>query len=308
LPEGFAGGVDFSALADYSALADLFVSGAPTGTVAEITVPNNDEKKRGIILVLNVIPLEGKLLTLPAKQVSYRNLLFNMPELRITILPAIAAPAAVAGGTAAPAEAAAAYGSDGKVSFPPFSPPFFFRSSLAKIAGEAELLWEGGDSAEALALLRSAERDHPAGFLIAPLRRAADAGLGFPNREDEKWRPRSIFRITLILSLLLFLLCFFISAKKKRMHKALPVLLALIAVLSAIPLGQGLIVRFLPGQTVSAVLRAAESRRVPEEESSSGIVFGSGEPVQIGAVRGEWAYVKSLAGSGWVKTGNIIKY
>jgi len=139
------------------------------------------EHLAGVVLKLRLIPLHASPFVLERRQVSHNNagaaIIFEIPALRI---PVSAAPPAQAAMPAARPETLPAEKPAPAVIRPPF--PAGDTVQHKDVYHAAKKLWEDGQYARALAMLRRNEQGR--GFAV--LRREAEQALGFVETNDEK--------------------------------------------------------------------------------------------------------------------------
>jgi hypothetical protein len=174
--------------------AALFMPPVPPGHILESLPLTQGERSAGIALKLRLIPLEAVPFALERRQLSTAATVFEIPALRISV-----------SSTPKPETIPATVdtSSDEGSSIPPF-PSLelvaaahldLFRRHQAVCQVTYDLangFWQRGCFADALAELRQKERDHPAGSLIAGIRRRAEQSLGLTGTGDEQ---RGILRL-----------------------------------------------------------------------------------------------------------------
>jgi hypothetical protein len=173
---------------------ELFTPAASEGFIIESERLTPEERTAGLALRLKLIPLAARSLVLPARTVSFGNAIFEVPALRLPVYPAQPQVAHNETDKSGPALTAP----DPPPAFPEFEavirhhPVLFklFRSAVENTYAGAKGLWEQGRRAEALAMLRQRERDHPAGSFFSSLRKQAELSLGLTGTRDETWRDR----------------------------------------------------------------------------------------------------------------------
>jgi hypothetical protein len=180
--------------------AERFLPPVPQGHILESLPVSMEEQSAGTALKLRLIPLGTSDFSLDRRQLSLDGMTFELPPLRI----------AVSATTSAAASAAAEHSPqdsriDQQITEPhirpglPFPPMETARISSSRrytryrleyetMYNTAKNLWERGYIANALVTLRQNERDHPAGSLLASIRREAESALGFTGTFDEKKR------------------------------------------------------------------------------------------------------------------------
>jgi len=165
--------------------AGQFLPLVPPGHILESLPLTPEDKSAGIALKLRLIPLEAVPLVLARRQFSHGGAIFEVPALRIPVSRTAAEKTLHAQETA---------GNSRALPFPPFDaaiesyPKIYqkYRDECNAVYAVAGNLWEEGQRAGALAMLRQIERDHPAGALFAIIRRGAERALGLTGAKDEK--------------------------------------------------------------------------------------------------------------------------
>jgi len=166
--------------------AGQFLPVVPPGYILESIPLTPEETSTGIALKLRLIPLEASPFVLARRQFSHSGAIFEVPALRITV--SRAQPNADAQNQHAAARRNPA------PAFPPIHPAMQNYQQLYKkhqdvcdhIYDTAKIFWDEGRCADALALLRQNERDHPAGAFFAAVRRETEKALGYTGTNDEK--------------------------------------------------------------------------------------------------------------------------
>jgi hypothetical protein len=305
----------------------------PENGVLEKLPPAGDDRGKGIALRFRLIPLYGEEIVLKQFSFHHGQELFEVPSLRVPVLPGTPAeapsrfPAAGASqnGTA-PRDGSAGDGGpahqgpeEGPPPFPePGEPGFpFFRGNYRRIAGEARTLWNRGERASALAELRRNERDHPGGLFLASLRGEAERALGLELTADEKWRPKELLFLLLISGLVLLFAGLlgvkFSLSKQGRGKKAVTSgsfrsymsVKAAALILLCLSL-YGFVTRDAGS---GVVLRETPVYRVPDPGGEVDALFAEGQPVKVRASAGLWALVEAPDGkSGWMFRKEIVFY
>ncbi|MDR0630330.1 MAG: hypothetical protein LBG24_11995 [Treponema sp.] len=297
---------------------ELFLKELPEGVLLEAKPVSPQDRQQGLVLRLEIIPLEGTEFVLKSRRILYEELSVEIPELRIPLFPGTTPPSPSPPVTDTPP--AATEPREGSLPFPRTTPPRFswFRDDYEQALQRIQSLWNQGKIPEALGEMRQNERENLAGPSFALLRREAERGLGLTLTQDEPWRPRKLYRIFLGLSLgiLLFTLTAalfqrvcgkgIVTSRIAQGYKGMVLILGTALLLFALA---GLGKLHLGRAAGHGVLRAAQAYRVPEEESTVSASFSEGEPVQIRSVSDLWVYVESLDGRlGWVPRDTLIWY
>jgi hypothetical protein len=168
----------------------LFLPPVPPGYILESLPLTQGEKITGIAIRLRLIPLKEGSFILEGRRFSHNGSVFEIPAMRIPVLAATEAKGIPAETNETPVKSG---------SVPPLLPlktvaavyPDLYRKHRAgceSIYNTSGSLWEKGSYAEALAILRQNERDHPAGELFTVIRRGAEKDLGLAGTNDEKKR------------------------------------------------------------------------------------------------------------------------
>ncbi|MDR2069955.1 MAG: hypothetical protein LBP81_00855 [Treponema sp.] len=283
------------------------------------------------VLRIQIIPLEGPSVRLPAALLKYGDDSLAVPGREFPVRPGI--PPAESPGPIPDRDSGVhpqgdpAYAGEE----PPPAPPFpdapgavfpLFRTGYERALGEARAYWDQGLYAEALAVLRLNERELAAGPVLAPLRRSAETALGLGFTEDEGWRPRYFFLFLTAGSAFILTGILFAALVKSRGRKIFPVTLdtswgyTCIVILLCGMIGAGFYGFFggpgrvlYSGKSRTGVLRETGSFRAPEDGGVPDTFFRDGEPVRIRSLTDTWAYIESFEGkAGWVPLDRIIPY
>ncbi|MDR3171711.1 MAG: hypothetical protein LBU17_08825 [Treponema sp.] len=295
------------------------------------------DREGGIVLCLEVIPLETTLFILKPRQLQYEDLTLDVPGISIPVIPASAAEGEQTADVALlPEEAPLSPGLDHEpvapIPFPEQSRSSgvfpLFRSDYERTLRQARSLWDQGQRAEALAELRRNERDSAVGPALVPLRREAEQRLGLAFTDDEPWRPRFLLLLLCLGSLGLVLVImappliryYQVPAPKKavtsslsRGYKGILIILMVILGVTFYGLTERKITQgFRSGygsDAGSAVLQATAAYRVPDGGGVVSAYFDEGQPVIIHSVSDSWVYVNSFDGrAGWVSRDTIVFY
>jgi hypothetical protein len=174
-----------------------FFPTVPQGHILEFIPLSPEEKRTGLALKIRVIAVTAVPFTLDRRIITNGNLTFELPALRIPV-------SRSSDVTPPPSPSANAnVNAIANNRIPPFpstiNPAFVnnrlytrYRAECENIFNTARNLWERGNIADALVILRRNERDHNAGRLIAVIRREAEQSLGFTGTNDEK-KPNPLF-------------------------------------------------------------------------------------------------------------------
>ncbi|MCL2608669.1 MAG: hypothetical protein FWD94_02020 [Treponema sp.] len=168
---------------------DILMPPVPPGSILESMPP-----EPGLAMKLRVLPLEAGEFTLEARTVIHAGYSFRVPGLRLPVLPPAADPAAAVRPAPVPGTSSRLAEPEIFPAFPPEDRALALQGRL-DAAGLAEFrniylqarnFWEDRQIAEALALLRRHERDHPAGAMLAHVRREAENAAGLLPAGDER--------------------------------------------------------------------------------------------------------------------------
>ncbi|MCL2478141.1 MAG: hypothetical protein FWF22_01470 [Treponema sp.] len=201
-----------------------------------------------------------------------------------------------------------------------------FAKGYEKIMGEAQLLWNSGSYAGALALVRKNERDSAAGPAYAPVRREMEAALDLANTPDEDWRfwqlPLMILAIIIILIVLVRIIFRKNSANKSEglftgqkvtlRHLAgfkNIIVFAALGGAAIVFLSIGVAGFYTDSASRDAVLLETDAYRVPDVSGAVNSRLSEGQPVKIRSAAGSWTLIDTMDGrSGWVLTEAVIPY
>jgi hypothetical protein len=327
--------------------ADLVRGKAPGDLILETRPLSAADRERGVVFRFRLIPLRAGDFEL-GPSLFYREGFPEVPAVRVRVqaAPEKPLPAGLgrnAGDAPGPASGAvqdrdlpsgggaspAFPGEEASVPFPSGEPPRFplFRAGYERTRQSARELWEGGNRAGALALLRRGERDLASGRALAALRQDAERVLALEPGEDESRRPL-VFLGLLCAGMVILLLFvpaqrFFssrtsfsgkkdVTSPRVRRYKGILLFPAIIFALALFGLGEGLIRRNGaggPGPGRRGILRAVAARRVPDPESAVNFRFGEGQSVIVRGASSTWVYVEDPGGrTGWVPEDRLIIY
>jgi hypothetical protein len=302
---------------------DIFKGKAPLNAVLEELSPVLSGGE--FIYPLSIIPLEEGAVVLESFSFQWEGLSLQVPSLSLRVRPEAAAPPkSAAPAEAAPAETTGPGSGDGGREPGPFPETGgrvfpLFRAEYGRIVSEVRRCWEEGGRARALAEIRRKERESWAGPALAALRRKMEQRLGLSLTADETWRPRNVpvflwlgLPLCVIAAVLLLRRRFSagfsaVTSGKTSGYKTRAIFIALICIAAAASAVR--LLAELPGGAGKAVLEKTSVYRVPEKQGAVSALFSEGQPVTIGASRGEWVYVESADGrAGWVPAASVIRY
>jgi hypothetical protein len=268
-------------------------------------------RSRRPLLGLRVTPLEGSSVILEPFPLRLEDWTLQSPRLELPLLPALP-PADTPPGAAPEPSLPSPPAPDA-----PWPPESGVPDGAAGQALEkSRALWEAGRRAEALALIRAAERDLIAGPRLRPLRRALEAALGLDAPADEAWRPR----IPLFAGALTGALAALILLAAGRLGAAGGVTFSrfrgyrIIALLSVIISAGCFWGYFAPARRPYGVAMATWALAAPERGSSPVFSLREGERIRARAGAGSWVYVETGGGDsapgqrGWIPAGDLILY
>jgi hypothetical protein len=261
---------------------------------------------RNTALLLTIIPLEGTEFVLPRSSFQREGYTFEIPPLRLAVsprnfpkdssqkefsLPPLPEDAQIAKDKA---------DHEGKKEKIVVNAPIFSKN-IEKLAEDAEKLWDSGQKASALALIRKAERDHTVGFALIDARRALEIAAGLEPLYDEPWSPKNL--CAALFFCILFGTAFVMvqSFLARKTVKTVPLLVALIA-LAVLFAGFA-----RPFQPKEAVLRESPAFYAPETEAGISARFTEGQSVFARSISDDWIFVETPdKRSGWVKRESVI--
>jgi hypothetical protein len=332
-------------------LANFFPPVPPNAIVEIISTP------APAILALRIIPLSGGPFFLEPFPLKLGELALQSPGLELSVAeglpgategrrPAYPLPSTAVTPTAAtPMAANASSASPEERPMPPVFPaaelPALRSASLQKVLTRSLAEREGGRVPEALALLRSAERDLIGGPFLRPARRGMEAELGLENTPNEPWRPRRLFLGGGIGGIIAALILIFF--KKPKAHPpgeagrgvtfyrswgyhgiiSLCVLLVLACFwgfsgsLAGSSGGGGERYALIRGGTspygFGGGFRQSEdpdlgALRAPDTESRVSFYFSEGERIRVRASQRGWIYAETGGRAGWVPEDRVIFY
>jgi hypothetical protein len=202
-----------------------------------------------------------------------------------------------------------------------------FQSEYESIITQAALLWENGQYARALALVRRIERDKIYGASLVPLRRNMEEELGLNFSMDEKQSfvnmPLFLFIIAVVLTAIAFQVT---SHKLKGYSHIIRIVLGGACILfllifvagylrdtGSIAVPEAISQDYSSGKKPepggSAILESTRVYRIPGSEGAVIFYFDEGQAVLIRSSPVPWVHVESPDGrSGWVPAESVIPY
>ena len=201
-----------------------------------------------------------------------------------------------------------------------------FRKAYGNITVKAQDLWEQGLHAQALALVRSKERDTAFGPSFILLRRTMEQAIGLSDTKDENWSFP--YYLSFIIGGLFFVLlfCRMLYRSFRHNNRAVPdeslvtfyplkgfihiIIKIITAGIGAVLIYAGLAGFFGNKEAGrSAVLTYTDAFRVPDSAGAISSQFEEGQAVRILSSASSWSFVESADGrSGWVEAEAIIVY
>jgi hypothetical protein len=202
-----------------------------------------------------------------------------------------------------------------------------FQKEYDSVVTQVALLWENGQYAQALALVRMNERDRIYGSSLIPLRRSMEEELGLSFSTDEK--TGFVYIPLLFFVLAVFFACFAFqvtSRKLKGYSHIIRIIMGgmclfflVIAVIFTVDAFKGTIIEPMPISQAepllqnkpggSAILESTHVYRIPDPASAVIFGFDQGQAVRIRSFPGPWMHVESPDGrSGWVPAEAVIPY
>jgi hypothetical protein len=312
---------------------EFFMPEVPRGAILEALPLAVEERSRGIVIKLGLIPLAD--FSLPSRILRYENLVFEIPALYIRVTSA--ASRVIERETSGQNTAYIVPDSE-KISdnthapFPDFdlaSPDnLFFRKIILDRVWYAQCesiyntvrdLWDSGFYVQALAELRQNEREHPAGALLQPIRREAEENLLFFNTENEsRWQRRLLLGFSFLLFFLVIIVPFVCFAFIRKSFQKRAVLYPLLCAVVFAILGFAYIYIFLDSRSVFSgnesrfgVTNETPVRRTADFEGEELFSFREGQPVVIMLNSGTWVFVRAndkTGISGWIPSEKVIFY
>ncbi|MDR2793271.1 MAG: hypothetical protein LBB61_06345 [Treponema sp.] len=278
------------------------------------------EAARNIVLHLTLIPLEGSEITINRYRFQHEGYTLDIPPLRLKVHPKEDG----SGGTHttrydAPhtdGENAAPASTENDAAFITFVPKFFSDTRtlspvLTKrvklfetdaLVHDVRSLWQKRQTAEALALIRTIERDHTFGPVFVSGRQELEQYVALEPIHNETWIPKKlclILFVCILASLLFFIVIGVISKKWKR----IPIIVMSFLLPALFFAFTGIL------QPPKAVLRTADAFYVPEPNGEIQNHFNEGQCVFVRSVSGDWAFVETLDNrTGWVRIEDAVFY
>jgi hypothetical protein len=263
-----------------------------------------------------LIPLDGRELVLGPWDIVIFGVTTRIPRLAIPVTaanPAGVAPAQsglpgedAARDSLSPEDSRAAV-----PAFPEMRESAFFRGAYRKTARAARALWETGRRAEAVALVRRAERKALTGFAFFPLREAMEKSLGVETAPAVPWAA-----LWFLLPLAFFAGALFAGLRFREKIRLRTVTIVspggfrYIAVLVfCLVLGALLAGLWRGGGKDLAVMKETAGYRAPEEGALVIALFDEGQRVRARFRAGDWVYVETPdRRAGWTKKDNVLYY
>jgi hypothetical protein len=202
-----------------------------------------------------------------------------------------------------------------------------FQNEFESIIAQAALLWENGQYARALALVRRIERDKIYGASLVPLRRNMEEELGLNSSMDEKRSFVNMPLFLFIIALVLTVIAFQVTSHKLKGYSHIIrivlggacILFLLIAVAGYLrnsgsiagseAISQDHSSGKKPEPGGSAILENTPVYRIPDSEGAVIFYFDEGQAVLIRSSPAPWVHVESPDGrSGWVPAESVIPY
>ncbi|MDR2101108.1 MAG: BatD family protein [Treponema sp.] len=295
----------------------------PADLILEEEALSGSDRERGVLVRFRLFPLKpGDIEVDPS--FFYLEGFPEIPALRLRVRaePGRAAetgtgwdPPALPGGEAPPA-----LPQRPPIAFPPGAPPSFplFSREYERVRQNARELWEGGERAAALAVLRRGERDLSCGPALVPLRREAERVLALETGPDERWRPLVPLGILWIGTFFLLLLALKpsifsrgkdVTSPRIRRYKGRVLCLTVILSAGLFCGGEAIIRRSGAGKRFGIVRAASILRRVPDPAGGAAAPISEGRRVVIRGASDSWVYAEVPDGrAGWIPAGLIIFY
>jgi hypothetical protein len=285
---------------------DFFTPVVPRRAIIE-TSPMSTEEKTGVVTIkFNLIPMESGEFNLSARTLYYENVRFEVPGLRIRVNAPVSDREQIV---------EAAVSDKEQAQFPEFD---FTMSNkpLEDIYIDAKDLWDTGFYAQALAILRQNERDHPSGAFLQPFRRKVEENLEIFNTENENRDRRKyhlglaifFFIIVIIFPFICFI--FFTGSLRKRAVLASVVVFTFLCSFFFYRAANS---KKTGGQSGHfGVTIETPVRRVADYAGEELFTFKEGQPVVIMQNSGTgWLNVRAneaQGGSGWIPEDMVIFY
>jgi hypothetical protein len=294
---------------------------APQNAIIEELPLSKNDRDTGIILRLQIIPLDENPVNINKQIVYYEKNPLEIPPLQISVLPAAVIAQKDETGTTSYSETELPQTAPDthKITAAPLSVSFsvlmdnnkniFFplRTGVDACISEAAFLWQQERYAAALAVLRHGESSLVAGYAVRTARIICENAVGLPSCPNELWLPRCPLLFIFIFSAVFSVFLFFI---KKICHVSMFFRTALFCVSAAA--FSALLFSYNYGET-RAVLGQCAAYPIPEETVKPAVYFMEGEPARIRSKSGGWVYVEALIQnahekSGWIKKENMNGY
>ncbi|MDR0411121.1 MAG: hypothetical protein LBH75_04020 [Treponema sp.] len=275
---------------------------APEQAILEEIPLTQEDRARSVILRLSLIPLSYSEVTIPRVHFKSEGVNLDIPALTIPVVPSVKG--TVSPQTPKPIAIADIDSPSTVVQFPPkaLKIPKVFSQATAGIVSQAEILWEHGERAEALALVRKNERDSIFGFVFASLRRDMEQALGLIPSHDETWIPKRICLIA-IFCCLAGLIVVLLKRRPKRAGENVFFASVLIALAIGCPVGV-----WIFSQQKTAVFHTSDVYSVPELKGTVTGRINDGQWAILHSIYGDWALAESDNLSGWILLEKAVFY
>lgn len=315
------------------AVTDLVVDLVEDALVESLPV-TNEERERGLLYRIRCIPLKSGELSLPQAKLEWGGRVILSEAQRLVVAEVSSRQAAgtplgasgtgkggaLSGGTTGNAgregslQAGGAEG-NGKVrafpDFPVLEPGLpweilwpLISGSVQTVLQESRQIWEAGNHAESLVLLRKNERDSYAGPLYREIRREAEKQLQIHSSPDEWWIPRGLLYG---LAILCCGIGVFLGVKKRIKGSVLFLACSCLVMLYS-SAGEPILVPLLRGGKI-AVIRDTAAFTIPDKAGTSSTHFVDGEGVLVKNQTDTWVFVTASGQrSGWVPRSSVLVY
>jgi hypothetical protein len=275
---------------------------APEQAILEEIPLTQADIARSAVLRLSLIPLTVGEVTIPRLRFKSEGVNLEIPSLTIQVVPSTKG--TISPQTLEPIFIVDTISPSATARFPetvPRIPAVFFRIAVGTVS-QAKTLWEHGEKAEALALVRRNERDGVFGFAFAPLRKDMEQALGLVPSHDETWIPKKVCLIAVFCSLTGLMVVLF-KRKPRQVRKRA----SFASVLAALAFGC-LAGFWNPLQRKTAVFHTSDVYPVPEFKSAITGQINDGQWAIIRSMSNEWVFAESDDLSGWILFEKAVFY
>jgi hypothetical protein len=303
--EAGVGGGLFLRLLDWNPLLptpEISVT-APEGAILEELPLTQADLARSVVLRLFLIPLMGGGVTIPSVRFEKEGVDLEIPSLDVPTVSLVKREVALETAEAVLIEETTERSGEGRFPVEVLKVSGIISRIVDGVVEKAKALWDRGETAEALALVRRNERYGLFGFVLAPLREGMEQALGLIPSHKERRIPKIVCFMG-IFCCLLGLTVFFVKRKGWKRDGRSGLFAVILAILGIV----GLVGLWEPFWKEAAVFRGTNVYSVPEPDC---VVTGRIKEGQWAIIRselGDWILVEADDIYGWVLLEKAIMY